>query len=82
MPVTWSSQRQKLVTLSTIEAEYVAAATAVKEIVWLRQLLSDLDCKLSSLTKLYIDNTGLQKNFLRATESAVDDSYRFLVIKI
>ncbi|XP_071571134.1 uncharacterized protein [Temnothorax nylanderi] len=34
--VTWSSQRQKLVTLSTTESEYVAAATACKEVVWFR----------------------------------------------
>lgn len=42
-PVSWSSQRQKLVTLSTTESEYVAASTASKEAVWLRQLLKDLD---------------------------------------
>ena len=41
--VTWSSQRQKLVTLSTTEAEYVTAAAASKRsymaekaIVWYR----------------------------------------------
>jgi len=33
MPVTWTSQRQKLVTLSTTESEYVAAASAAKEII-------------------------------------------------
>lgn len=32
-PVTWSSQRQKLVTLSTTESEYVAAAAAAKEAI-------------------------------------------------
>lgn len=42
--VTWSSQRQKLVTLSSTEAEYVAAASATKEAVWLRKLWNDLRC--------------------------------------
>lgn len=36
-PVTWASQRQKLVVLSTTEAEYVAASAAAKEAIWLRR---------------------------------------------
>lgn len=54
--VTWSSQRQKLVTLSTTEAEYVAAAAAAKEAVWLRKLLNDLGCRPIGATILSIDN--------------------------
>lgn len=54
--VTWSSQRQKMVTLSTTESEYVAAATASKEIVWLRQLLTDLGHCPRQPTVLFIDN--------------------------
>ena len=45
-PVTWTSHRQKLVTLSTTESEYVAAAAAVKEAVWLRILLNERDAAL------------------------------------
>lgn len=55
-PVTWSSQRQKLVTLSTTEAEYVASASAAKEAIWLRKLLSDIGCQCFRATELYIDN--------------------------
>jgi hypothetical protein len=32
--VSWSSKKQELVTLSTMEAEYVAATHAAKELVW------------------------------------------------
>ncbi|KMQ85201.1 integrase core domain protein [Lasius niger] len=55
-PVTWSSQRQKLVTLSTTEAKYVAAASAAKEMIWLRKLLSDIGHGCSEATVLFIDN--------------------------
>lgn len=53
--VTWSSQRQRLVTLSTTESEYVTAATACKEAMWLRQLLTDLNCRVTKPAVLFVD---------------------------
>ena len=43
--ISWASQRQRVVTLSATEAEYVAVATAAKEALWLRKLLRDLGCE-------------------------------------
>ncbi|XP_037492197.1 secreted RxLR effector protein 161-like [Jatropha curcas] len=40
--ISWCSKRQPTVSLSTIEAEYRAAATAAQESVWLSQLMNDL----------------------------------------
>ncbi|KAH9300486.1 hypothetical protein KI387_012069 [Taxus chinensis] len=40
--VSWISQLQKLVALSTTEAEYVAAIEASKEMIWLQKLLEEL----------------------------------------
>lgn len=55
-PVTWNSQRQHSVSLSTTEAEYVAASHAAKESVWLKQLLSDIGEYFDTPIKLCIDN--------------------------
>jgi len=55
-PVAWSSQRQRCVSLSTTEAEYVAASTATKEIAWLRNLLNDIGCCQHQPTPLLCDN--------------------------
>lgn len=41
-PITWCSQRQKTVMLSTTTAEYIAASEATKEAIWLRLLLHDI----------------------------------------
>ena len=41
-PISWLSLKQKVVVLSTCEAEYVAAATASCQTVWLRRLLGEL----------------------------------------
>ncbi|KAH9309029.1 hypothetical protein KI387_036940, partial [Taxus chinensis] len=51
--VSWISRLQKLVALSTTEAEYVAATEARKEMIWLQQFLEELghkqeECKLHS----------------------------------
>jgi len=41
--VHWSSKLQSSVAVSTAEAEYIAIASAVKEALWLKNLLSDFD---------------------------------------
>ena len=55
-PVTWASQRQKLVVLSTTEAEYVAASAAAKEAVWLRRLLAGIGRQCKQAIVLFVDN--------------------------
>ena len=60
-PVTWSSRRQKMVTLSTTESEYVAASSAAKEAVWLRNMLSEIGHRCDSATVLYVDNQSAIK---------------------
>ena len=40
--ISWFSKKQSCVALSTTEVEYVAACSAIYEVVWLRKLLTDL----------------------------------------
>lgn len=40
--ISWCSERQKSVSLSTTESEYMAASNAVKELVWLKRMFSEL----------------------------------------
>ncbi|OXU16547.1 hypothetical protein TSAR_007831 [Trichomalopsis sarcophagae] len=81
-PVVWSSKRQKLVTLSTTEAEYVAASTAARELVWLRQLLSEIGRPCEIPTDLFVDNQGairLAKNVeFHKRSKHINVKYHFL----
>ena len=59
-PVSWSSQRQSVVALSTTEAEYIALSHGTKEAIWLRRILNDLNIKCESVP-ISIDNQSAIK---------------------
>jgi Reverse transcriptase (RNA-dependent DNA polymerase)/Integrase core domain/GAG-pre-integrase domain len=54
--VSWFSRKQKVVALSSCEAEYIAAASAACQGVWLESLRGDLLSQQTQKIKLRIDN--------------------------
>jgi hypothetical protein len=54
--VTWTSQKQRVVALSSCEAEYIAAATGACQGVWLSRLVAELIGRKVQKFKLLIDN--------------------------
>jgi hypothetical protein len=58
--ITWQSKRQPTVAASTTEAEYMAAAAAVKEALWLRQLFKDFGLETGVVT-IMADNQAAIK---------------------
>ena len=55
-PVSWASKLQPIVTLSSAEAEYVALASEVQEVKYLRQLMEELGSRQVDSTLIYEDN--------------------------
>ena len=53
---TWMSKKQPIVTLSSCEAEYVAATSCVCHAVWLRNLLKELSMTQEDPTQICVDN--------------------------
>ena len=56
--ISWASQKQLTVALSTAEAEYIAVCLTTQESVWLRQLSKDLQLDCSTPTTIHEDNQG------------------------
>ena len=55
-PISWLSLKQKVVALSTCEAEYVAAATVACQVVWRHRLLGELTGAKTHPPALMVDN--------------------------
>ena len=53
--ISWSSQRQQSVAISTTEAEIVAASECAKKVVWLKRLLGECTT-LKDMPILRVDN--------------------------
>jgi len=54
--VCWQSIKQKMVALSSCEAEYIAAASATTQALWLSRLLGELLGSKVDVVKLKVDN--------------------------
>src|SRR5215213_10480833 len=56
--ITWKAQKQKCVTKSTTEAEYVALSLASGQMIWLKRALEEL--RYDVPCALFTDSTGAQ----------------------
>ncbi|KAG7556107.1 Integrase catalytic core [Arabidopsis suecica] len=55
-PITWCSQKQETVALSSCEAEFMAATEAAKQAIWLQELLQEVTEKHCEKVLILIDN--------------------------
>ncbi|KAM3197342.1 hypothetical protein ACQJBY_072793 [Aegilops geniculata] len=81
-PVSWQSQKQKVVAISSCEAEYIAAATAACQGIWLARLFGELMNQPGAPFSLFIDNKSaisLCKNpVLHDRSKHIDLRYHFI----
>jgi hypothetical protein len=60
-PISWSSKKQAIVTLSTTEAEFVAAASCACQAIWLRRILDQISNSQSNGIVIWCDNSSSVK---------------------
>ncbi|KAK9706501.1 hypothetical protein RND81_07G130100 [Saponaria officinalis] len=80
--VSWSSKKQPIVTLSSTEAEFVAATACACQAIWIRRILEELKFKQEGATTIFCDNIStikLSKNHvLHGRSKHIDVKYHFL----
>ena len=80
--ISWTSQKQKVVAISSCEAEYVAAAGATCQGLWLSRLLCEMKGEEPTKFKLLIDNKSaiaLAKNSVHHDRSKhIDIRYHYI----
>ncbi|KAL0366969.1 UNVERIFIED_CONTAM: Retrovirus-related Pol polyprotein from transposon TNT 1-94 [Sesamum radiatum] len=58
--ISWKSQLQNIVALSTTEAEYIATTEAFKEAIWLKGILSEIGFLKNNLTVFSDSQSSIQ----------------------
>ena len=80
--ISWCSHKEKTVALSSREAEFMAAAAAAMQALWLRNLLSELTGNAAKAMTLYVDNNSailLMKNpVFHGRSKHIDTKYHFI----
>jgi hypothetical protein len=80
--VAWLSKKQGSISLSNIEAEYIATATCYTQILWMIQTLADLKVTYIDPIPLHCDNTSaisVSKNHvLHSKMNHIPIKYHFL----
>jgi len=81
-PVSWASKKQRVVALSTCEAELYAESAAIQEVLWLRGLLEELGLHVRASSVVHGDNQSaiaVSKNGVRGERTKhVDVKYHFV----
>ena len=82
VPISWRSKAQHSVTLSSSEAEWVAASEAVKEVIFVLQLLQSMKIKVKLTIIVHVDNVGaifMTNNVTNTSHTRnVDICYKFV----
>nr|GEV61620.1 ribonuclease H-like domain, reverse transcriptase, RNA-dependent DNA polymerase [Tanacetum cinerariifolium] len=81
-PISWSTQKQATVALSSCESEFIVAIAAATQELWLKRLLSKLTHSQEEKVTIKVDNKSaiaLMKNLvLHGRSKHIDTKYHFI----
>ena len=79
--ISWFNKKQNCVSLSTAEAEYIAAGSSCSQLVWMKQMLKEYNVEQDVLT-LYCDNLSainISKNSIQHSRTKHIDIRNYFI---
>jgi hypothetical protein len=80
--VSWLRKKQSSISLSTGEAEYIAATTYYTQVLWMKQILIDIQVDYDEPIPIYCDSTSainISKNpVMHSKTKNIPIKYHFL----
>ncbi|GJT57738.1 retrovirus-related pol polyprotein from transposon TNT 1-94 [Tanacetum coccineum] len=70
--VSWSSEKQKSIAISSTEAEYIALSGCCAQILWMRSQLTDYSAKFQQDTSEKVENGVVELYFVRTEYQLAD----------
>ena len=84
--VSWLSKRQTSISLSIVEAEYIAAEACCTQVLWMKQTLQNIQVQFSEPIPIFCDNTSaisISKNlFMHSKTKHILIKYHFFEEKV
>ena len=85
-PIIWKSRKQRSVAISTMESEYMSASDATQDLIWVTQVLNELDLEEQVTCSLNMDNQAAIKIAENAESNHrskhIDIRYHFIREKV
>jgi hypothetical protein len=79
-PILWASRRQKAISRSSLESEYIALSQGCQNVLWILKLLKQIGYPTSTVP-VYIDNQGAIESTKNGTHSErtkdIDVAYKY-----
>ena len=84
--ISWSCTKQKIIAMSSTEAEYVALNETCKEITWIKKICQGLQIKIPKAITIYTDSQSsmsmiMNQKFSNRTKH-IDTKYHFIRDKV
>ena len=80
--VSWLSKMQSSISLSIVEAEYIAAADCCTQILWMKEALKDVNIETKKPITIFYENTSamsISNNFVMHSKTKhIPIKYQFL----